>query len=87
MTMRNSGNYTLEELVSDIDGSNAYRVVDPDTAGSWERAQIEPACDLEWVAGPDDDSDDLDIGMTLDAYGALVAKGRTHCPSCEGCAR
>ena len=82
--MRNSGDYSLEELVSDIDGSHAYRVTDPDTAGSWERAMIEPDTDIQWCAVDDDESDDLEISITAEALAILVARGRAHCPGSTG---
>lgn len=82
--MRNSGNYSLEELTSDIDGSHAYRVTDPDTAGSWERAMIEPSADIQWCAVDDDESDDLDLSITADALAILVRRGGVHCAGCPG---
>lgn len=87
--MRNSGNYSLDELTSTVDGSLAYRVANPDIGGSWERAQEIPSADIQWECAPDDESDDhdLEVSLTLPAYASLVARARTHCPSCEGCAR
>lgn len=82
--MRNSGDYSLEELVSDIDGSHAYRVTDPDTAGSWERAQVVPDSDIQWTCEPDDESDDLDFAMTAETLAILVRRGAAHCAGCPG---
>ena len=87
--MRDSGIYSLDELTSTVDGSKAYRVANPDIGGSWERAQIAPDPAITWECGPDDESDDhdLEVSVTLAAYASLVARARTHCPNCEGCAR
>lgn len=87
--MRNSGNYSLDELTSTVDGSKAYRVANPDIGGSWERAQLEPSADIQWECGPDDESDDHDLEVTLSlvAYASLVSRARTHCAGCHGCAR
>lgn len=85
--MRNPGTYELQELTSDIDGSTAYRIADPDTAGSWERAQRVPSADIQWSAETDDESDDLELSITATALVILVERAGRHCPSCEGCAR
>ena len=82
--MRNSGTYELEELVSDIDGSTAYRIADPDTAGSWERAKRVPSADIQWTCEDDDESDDLEISITATALAILVSRAGSHCPGCPG---
>lgn len=82
--MRKPGTYQLEELVSDIDGSTAYRIPDPDTAGSWERAQVEPDTGITWVAVDDDGPDDLEIGISPETLAILVNRGRVHCLGCTG---
>lgn len=88
--MREPGNYPLDELISDIDGSTAYRVR-PDLANdamadSWDAALIEPDPGIEWTV--DDEPDDLEISLTVEAYARLVrwaAVGRRYagCSTCE----
>lgn len=84
--MRKAGNYSLTELTSTVDGHTAFVVTDPDSAGSWERAQVVPSADIQWTAD-DHDADDLELEITVTAFASLVAKGREHCPSCTGCTR
>lgn len=85
--MRKPGTYSLEELTGDIDGTTAYQLAYPERqaalANSWEYAQ-QSGADVEWVAEPDDDSDDAEIAMTLDAYALLVSRANTHCACCAG---
>jgi hypothetical protein len=85
--MRESGNYTLEELVSDIDGSEAYRFSD-DTVSellgdSWSSAQEVPNPAIQWTVDDCDHEDD-DLAISLEAYALLVNRGRAHCEGCAG---
>lgn len=84
--MREPGNYTLEELTSDIDGSEAYRFSADTVSGllgdSWESAQEVPNPAIQWTVDDLDDDDDLSI--SLEAYASLVNRARTHCPGCDG---
>lgn len=76
----------VSEYVDDDGRHNGFRV-DVPGAGSWEAASVVPDGDLEWTCEPDDGSDDLEVALTLEAYALLVVRARTHCPSCDGCAR
>lgn len=76
----------ISEYVDDRGMHNGYRV-DYCETGSWESATQNIPDDLEWTCEPDDGSDDLEIGLTLEAYASLVVRARAHCPSCEGCTR
>lgn len=76
----------LERCTGLVDGAESYRysgVVSefPD--------ELDLGAPIEWIAGPDDESDDLDMdmGITPGLLAALVLRARTHCPSCEGCSR
>lgn len=88
--MRKSGDYTLEELTSDIDGSLAYQV--PETgqdaaiAGSWEAANADLDEGIEWICEGTDDSDheDMEVALTVQAYASLVRRARRHCEACSG---
>lgn len=85
--MRESGVYGLEELISDVDGSDAYRysegAVSGMAAGSWANAQVEPDPGITWVAD-DLDDDDLDICITREAWAIFYARTRAHCEGCSG---
>lgn len=76
----------LIEYVSDTGTPNGYRY-DLPGSGSWDVANSEPATDMTWEVGPDDDTDDLEISLTLPAYADLVSRARAHCVACEGCTR
>jgi hypothetical protein len=87
--MRKPGTYDLAELVSDTDGSLAYRMhADDQTeviAGSWEAAQVDLDPKIEWVMEDDEDQslDDPEISMTVEAYARLVSRARRHCEGCS----
>jgi hypothetical protein len=84
--MRDPGLYPLDKLISFVDGSTAYRVR-PDFANdamadSWNASLVEPDPGIEWTV--DDEPDDLEISLTVEAYASLVGRARTHCPGCTG---
>jgi hypothetical protein len=90
--MRDPGTYGLEELISDVDGSEAYRysdqVVSGLAGGSWAASQVEPDPDIEWVA-VDGDDPDTDVAMSLELYRRLLtdaAVGRKYA-GCSNCRR
>lgn len=88
--MRESGRYMLEELISDIDGSEAYRFTADTVSGaagnSWEGAQDEPNPAIQWTVDDCDHEDD-DLAISVEAYALLVSRARTCCEACPGCNR
>ena len=83
--MRDSGVYAFEELLSDVDGSQAFRfgasAVDhaaTESAGMPE----ETGPGMVWTCEPDDD--DLEFSITPAALASLVNRARTHCVDCAG---
>lgn len=84
--MRESGVYRLEELMSDTDGSLAYRYQDAAVSsaisGSWEAANVDLDPDIEWTCD-DLEDDDLEVSMTVEAYARLVSRARRHCEGCS----
>ena len=76
----------VSEYVDDNGAHNGFRI-DYRETGSWESATAEIPDDLEWTCEPDDESDDLEVALTLEAYATLVVRARTHCQCCEGCTR
>lgn len=92
--MREPGVYGLEELISDVDGSEAYRpmaeAVSEWAGGSWEMQGWHPAREeITWVCEEDLDDDDLDIAMTLEAYAHLMGLAQTGrlYTGCSNCRR
>jgi len=83
--MRESGIYSFEELVSDVDGSEAFRwgadSVRTSMAESWDASQ-ESGPEMAWSV--EDDDDDLELSITPRALAVLVTRGRTHCEGCAG---
>lgn len=87
--MRESGIYGLEDLISDVDGSQAYRptehAVTELAAESWEMQGWHPAREeITWVCEDDLEDDDLDICITREAWAVFYARTRAHCEGCSG---
>jgi len=89
MEMRKPGNYTLEELTSDLDGSVAFQYRDDSViramAGSWEGSDADLDPGIRWSVDLDDD--DLEISITPEGLANLVGRARTCCEACPGCNR
>ena len=96
MSKRESGTYPLEELVSDIDGTTAFRPTEEFShsamAGSWDMANADIDESIMWTCDDLDDDDDLDIAITPDLLAVLWSKARAydrimavcvHAPRCE----
>lgn len=85
--MRKSGTYSLEELISDVDGSEAYRFSDETVSSvagnSWEGAQEVPNPAITWTV-EDCDHEDDDLAISLEAYAVLLERARRHCEGCSG---
>lgn len=82
--MRNSGVYDFEELLSVVDGSNAYRfgAEQVDHAAAESRNTPDDGPEMTWTV--EDDEDDLEFSITPTALASLVNRARAHCPGCPG---
>lgn len=96
MSKRESGTYPLEELTSDIDGSQAFRTSaefqGSAIAGSWDMANAELDESIMWSVEDLDDDDDLDVAISPELLAILWSKARAydrimslcvHAPRCE----
>ena len=75
----------IETLVSDIDGSEAFRLDDhavSECAADSGDLAAEESPGMVWDVEEDDD--DLEFSITAPALAVLVARGRRHCEGCAG---
>lgn len=81
--MRESGVYPFEELVSDVDGSAAFRWSDDQVNfAAAHSGDQEEGPEMVWSV--EDDEDDLEMSITPRALAVLVNRGRAHCAGCAG---
>lgn len=86
--MRESGVYSFEELVSDVDGSAAFRWSD-DQAAYAAAHSGDQAEGPEMTWSVEDDDDDLELSITPRALAVLMRYARIgrHYTGCSNCAR